>query len=481
MVDVSDKDMTRRTAVASGRIRVNNDIFTRIQNGHVQKGDVLGTARLAGISAAKKTAELIPLCHTLLLTKCSVDFLFHPKTLEIEARCLVSTTGKTGVEMEALTGVQIALLTIYDMCKALDKSMEIGRVHLLEKTGGKSGSYHWTGAETTAAEAAVSPAPPAAPGIASQTDRTGIVRAVCISEQKGTPKTNIHTCRFLTNFGLEHDAHAGSWHRQVSLLSAERIDAFRRRGAQVEDGAFGENLIVEGFDFSSLPVGTRLACNDVILELTQIGKECHQHCQIYHRMGECIMPTQGVFARVLRGGTISVSDPMTLLPPDPARKLTAAVLTLSDQGAAGLRKDESGPVAASLLAEAGYEVAEQLLLPDEQPLIEQALLRLSDSRQVNLILTTGGTGFSLRDRTPEATLAVADRMAPGIAEAIRAGSMQITGRAMLGRGVSVLRGQTLIVNLPGSPRAVRESLGLILPSLEHGIRVLTGSAFACAR
>lgn len=308
----------------------------------------------------------------------------------------------------------------------------------------------------------------------------GTVRAVCISEKRGTEKKNVRSARLIAGCGLENDAHAGNWHRQVSLLSYERIAAFNRRGAMVTDGAFGENLVVEGLDFSSLPVGSRLRSGDVLLELTQIGKECHQHCRIYSRMGECIMPSQGVFARVLQGGILSAGDQIALLPASPSRPLSAAVLTLSDQGAAGKRTDISGPEAARLLTEAGYEVLEQLLLPDEQPLIERELIRLADSRQIDLILTTGGTGFSLRDRTPEATLAVADRMAPGIAEAMRAGSMQITGRAMLSRGVSVLRGRSLIVNLPGSPKAVRESLGFVLPHLEHGLRVLAGSAAECA-
>ena len=138
----------------------------------------------------------------------------------------------------------------------------------------------------------------------------GRVMAVCISERKGTQKKNVGTARLIENWGLERDAHAGNWHRQVSLLSHEKIEAFRARGAEVEDGAFGENLVVEGIDFRSLPVGTLLDCNGVVLEMTQIGKECHSHCAIYQKMGECIMPTEGVFARVLIGGTISVGDRM---------------------------------------------------------------------------------------------------------------------------------------------------------------------------
>lgn len=138
----------------------------------------------------------------------------------------------------------------------------------------------------------------------------GTVIAVCISEKRGTQKKNVGKALFRENWGIENDAHAGDWHRQVSLLSYDKIQAFRAKGAEVEDGAFGENLVVEGIDFRNLPVGTLLECNGVLLEMTQIGKECHSHCQIYQKMGECIMPTEGVFARVLIGGTISAGDRM---------------------------------------------------------------------------------------------------------------------------------------------------------------------------
>ena len=138
----------------------------------------------------------------------------------------------------------------------------------------------------------------------------GKVLAVCISEKKGTQKKNVGSAVFVEDWGLEGDAHAGKWHRQVSLLSGEKIDAFRAKGAEVEDGAFGENLVVEGIDFAKLPVGTRFRCGEVVLELTQIGKECHNGCAIFQKMGECIMPREGVFTRVLKGGKVSVGDEM---------------------------------------------------------------------------------------------------------------------------------------------------------------------------
>ena len=144
----------------------------------------------------------------------------------------------------------------------------------------------------------------------------GKVMAVCTSEKKGTQKTNVGTIELKEDWGIENDAHAGKWHRQVSLLSYEKVEEFRARGAQVDDGAFGENLVVSGYDLKTLPIGTRFRCNDVLLELTQIGKECHAHCAIYHTMGDCIMPREGVFTKVLHGGTISVGDELTIVEED---------------------------------------------------------------------------------------------------------------------------------------------------------------------
>lgn len=141
----------------------------------------------------------------------------------------------------------------------------------------------------------------------------GKVIAVCTSPAKGTQKQNVGRGVFIEDFGIEGDAHAGKWHRQVSLLSHDKIEAFRARGAEVADGAFGENLVVEGIDFKTLPIGTRFQCNDVILELTQIGKECHHGCEIFQKMGECIMPKEGVFTKVIKGGVIKTGDILNII------------------------------------------------------------------------------------------------------------------------------------------------------------------------
>ena len=141
MVDVSEKSDTVREATAMGRISMSQECFEKVKTGGMKKGDVLGTARIAGIMGAKRTSELIPLCHIVPLTNCEVTFTTDENTNSITAVCTTSCVGKTGVEMEALTGVSTALLTIYDMCKAVDKGMELGEIHLVEKTGGKSGHY----------------------------------------------------------------------------------------------------------------------------------------------------------------------------------------------------------------------------------------------------------------------------------------------------------------------------------------------------
>lgn len=309
----------------------------------------------------------------------------------------------------------------------------------------------------------------------------GTVLAVCTSAKKGVQKRNVHSAHFTPEWGIDGDAHAGKWHRQVSLLSADKIEAFRAKGAEVVYGDFGENLVVSGFDFRSLPVGTLLRCGEVLLEMTQIGKECHSHCAIYKTMGDCIMPREGVFARVLEGGTITVGDEMSIVERTSPLPYQAAVITLSDKGAAGEREDKSGPAIVEELEAHGYEVVEKLLLADGVGPLKAQLIRLCDQRQLDLILTTGGTGFTPRDQTPEATLAVADRTAPGIAEAIRADSMKYTKRAMFSRGVSVIRGKTLIINLPGSPKAVHESMEVFLEELPHALDMLRNTVHDCAR
>ena len=299
------------------------------------------------------------------------------------------------------------------------------------------------------------------------------VTAVCISEKKGTVKKDVGSCMFVKNYGLMGDAHAGS-ERQVSILSADRVKEFEKEnGLSLQAGAFGENLLIEGADERIYSVGSRLRIGEVLLEITQIGKKCHKDCEIRRQTGECIMPSEGVFARILRGGTVKTGDEAVLVQKEPVK---VAVITASDRAYIGAYEDKSGPLIKEMTENAGMEAGELIVLPDDEDAIYDELVRLCDAGGTDLIFTSGGTGFSDRDRVPEATMRACERNAPGIAEAVRAYSMQITPKAMFSRAASVIRGNTLIINLPGSPKAVKECLDYLLPLLEHGIEILKGEA-----
>jgi molybdenum cofactor synthesis domain-containing protein len=276
-------------------------------------------------------------------------------------------------------------------------------------------------------------------------------------------------------WGIEGDAHAGTWHRQISLLSADTVDAFNREGADVADGDFGENILAYGLDFPRLPAGTVLVCGEVVLRMTQIGKTCHSGCDIQKRAGKCIMPTEGVFAKVLHGGT--------LRPGMPIEAYTAQrvfILCASDRGYEGEREDGSTPALRRAMTERGYEVVGASLLPDDRARLSALMACVCDSCAADLLLTTGGTGLSPRDVTPEATTDIAQRMVPGLAELMRLRSLSITERASLSRAVCAIRNQTLIVNLPGSPSAAVENIEAILGPLSHGLAILQGTQGECA-
>ncbi len=302
------------------------------------------------------------------------------------------------------------------------------------------------------------------------------VVAVNISKKKGLIKKPVESVHLVEKLGIEGDAHAGNWHRQVSLLDQASVDKMTALGVEgLTPGIFAENITTEGVVLHALPIGTRLRVGETELEVTQIGKECHAHCQVYQQVGMCIMPTEGIFTIVIRGGEIQAGDAIEVL-----NGVRAAVITLSDKGAAGLREDKSGPALVEALR--GHAlVTEHFVIPDEFEQIKAELCRLADSGNLDLILTTGGTGLAPRDVTPEATLAVVERLVPGIPEAMRAESRKITDRAMLSRAQAGVRGRTLIVNLPGSPKAAVECLQVFLPVLAHAVETLRGEAYECAR
>lgn len=299
------------------------------------------------------------------------------------------------------------------------------------------------------------------------------VLAVCISEKKGTEKKEVEKIVLKEDWGIEGDAHAGKWHRQVSLLAFEKIDAFRKKGAEVDFGAFGENIIVGGVDLRSLPVGTVLEIGEARLRVTQIGKECHSHCNIYKKMGDCIMPREGIFAEVLKGGVVQKGESIKVIEKEEG-PYRVGIITVSDRASKGEYEDKSGPMIKELIEAAGMEVVDYIIVPDEKSQIAKKLLHFSDQRQVDLVFTTGGTGFSKRDVTPEATKQVVEREVPGIGEALRSYSLTITPKAMLSRQTAGIRGNTLIINLPGSPKACKENIEYILTPLKHGLGILSG-------
>lgn len=283
MVSIAHKADTNRKAVAKGRVRLAKETIEKIKTNRTSKGDVLATAQIAAIMGAKKTSEIIPMCHNILINSVDMDFDVHEEFIDITAE--VQSLGKTGVEMEALTAVNIAALTIYDMCKAVDKNIIIENIYLKEKTGGKSG--HFINSKVI----------------------EGKILDVNISEKKGTVKTPVEYVNLIEDYGIENDAHAGKWHRQVSLLARESIDKMiRDYDLDLKDGDFAENLTTEGIELHSLKVGTLLKVGEAIIQVTQIGKECHTGCAIKQKVKHCIMPTEGIFARVISGGRVKKSD-----------------------------------------------------------------------------------------------------------------------------------------------------------------------------
>lgn len=296
MIEVGSKIVTKRRAVASGSIRMRPDVLDAIDAGAIVKGDVLAVAQVAGVQAAKATPSLIPGCHPVNVSGIRIRFERRGDSLHIESE--ITGTDRTGLEMEALTAVSVAALTVYDMCKGTDPTMVIGDIKVEAKSGGKS-------------DAAVA------------------------------------------------------------------LDSIR-----------------------------------------------------------------------------------------------AAVITVSDRSATGQRPDKSGPAAVDWLESHGATVVSATVVADESDEIVAALKDVASS--CDLVITTGGTGVSARDVTPEATLEASDREVPGLAEAIRATSRAITPNAMLSRGVAVLIGEALVINLPGSPKAVGESLDAVMASLPHAVKLLRG-------
>jgi molybdopterin adenylyltransferase len=294
------------------------------------------------------------------------------------------------------------------------------------------------------------------------------VRSVNLSATKGEVKLPVPEVIFHSE-GIEGDAHAGPWHRQVSLLASESISKYESStGEKVPAGGFGENITTEGFAVHEARPLDRFVCGDLVLELTQVGKKCHGNgCLIYKQTGECIMPDEGVFCRVLQGGTLKAGDRLEYVP----RTFSLKVITLSDRAAGGFYTDRSGPTILEemekwfrdrgLKHRASHEI-----LPDDREAFSGELGK-SIEDQADLILTTGSTGLGSRDMAPDVAMQHMDRQIPGIMELIRVKHGTVNPNAALSRSLAGQAGKTLVFVLPGSTRAVREYLEEIHKSLWH--------------
>ncbi|MCL1941332.1 MAG: bifunctional molybdenum cofactor biosynthesis protein MoaC/MoaB [Synergistaceae bacterium] len=323
MVDVSSKQITSREAEAEGIVRLTPAICDAIRAKSVSKGDVFRIAEVAGIMAAKRAHEIIPLCHSIRLDHAKVTCGLDENSNSVRVNCTVKASEVTGVEMEALTGASVCCLTIYDMCKSMDKGIIIEGIRLLRKSGGKSGDY----------------------------------------EAENFVKKK--------NEGVHH----------------------------AENG----------------------------------------------------------------------------------RIITSGVLTISDKGYAGERTDTSGELLARSLADFGAEVKRRAIVPDEKEKIAAQLIEWADKEKLELILTTGGTGLSPRDVTPEALLLVGERIVPGIGECMRMRSLAQTPNGILSRGIAVTRGNSLIIALPGSERGSGSCFEAVEPALRHAIEILNDWKGECGK
>lgn len=311
--------------------------------------------------------------------------------------------------------------------------------------------------------------------------KRGTLLAVCVGRDKGVPKAPVASATLVEDRGIEGDAHAGGWHRQISILDEADFERMRSVLPDLAHGAFAENMVVAGLDLGSVGLGSILEVGgQARLRVTQIGKACHEPCHIGRQTGACVLPASGVFARVVRPGRVAPGDGVGIVDLVERSRLQAVVLTVSDRCHAGEAEDTAGPATARLLHEGlGAHVYALEVLPDEREAIEARLRHYADGHSIHIVVTVGGTGMSPRDVTPEATRAVVERPTPGLDEAMRAASAAKTAHAMLSRGASGIRASTLIVNLPGSLGAATQNLEAILPALPHGLEKLRGSTEDC--
>ena len=293
-----------------------------------------------------------------------------------------------------------------------------------------------------------------------------------ISRKKGTVK-NPEEAVTLGPLGVEGDAHAGKWHRQVSLLGTESYQKVAESsGLKLVHGAFAENITTEGFILYKANVFDRFVAGDIILEVTQIGKKCHKGCEIQKQTGDCIMPREGIFCRVLKGGNLKAGKEFEYIP----RVISVQVITLSDRAYAGDYEDKSGPAAEKLMKEffesnGRSHHIKRVILPDSEEKIREAL-KSSLRENYDIIITTGGTGIGPRDISPEVIKPLIDKEIPGIMEHIRMKYGSQKPNALISRSLAGVAGKSLVYVLPGSVKAVNEYLSEIILTIEHSLRML---------
>jgi len=303
----------------------------------------------------------------------------------------------------------------------------------------------------------------------------GRIEAICVSETKGMRKAPVGSVHFLSNHGIQGDAHAGPWHRQVSLLAAEDIERIhRQRLPDLSPGDFAENLIVSGLDLKTCGLGTQLCLGkEVILRLSQIGKVCHTPCRIFYMTGECAMPGLGLFARVEQGGRVSVGDPVKCDCKVDRDLYQAVVMTVSDSQ--GATEGALGPAVAQVLeTRLASHVYRCITVPDERDPIEERLQHYCNGHSIDLVVIVGGPRSSSRDSASEATCKVIDRLTPGLDE-----SMRLASATQASHAVSGICKSTVVLNLSGSQHAVTEHLGAIVDALHHELAKLRSQTSNC--
>ena len=306
----------------------------------------------------------------------------------------------------------------------------------------------------------------------------GKIQAISVSDRKGVIKENVPSAFFENDFGIKGDAHAGKWHRQVSLLALESVKKMQDKGLKVKSGDFAENITTVDIDLLSLPVGTKLQIGSIELIISQIGKVCHHKCAVYYHAGECVMPKEGIFGVVRGNGELKVGDEIKNLGKD---GYSVGIITLSDRASKGEYEDLTGPALEKYISEnLKTSFIRKEIIADDKDKLDITLKDFADIQNLDLIITNGSTGISPRDIAPDVTIEVIEKRLPGFEEVMRAESFKITVNSIVSRAVCGTRKNSLIINLPGSPKGAVENLGFIMPAIEHTIKKLQGDKSDCA-